>query len=128
MADSHLHAYVRTKLALTEPEPVIRPWDVDTWAELPDSRLPVQPSLDLLAGLHARWAELYSSVDGPGWERCFVHPDLAGRAGRPPAAWAQAFQADEQGRVRLARWLAVYIWHGQHHTAHILGLRQRKGW
>ncbi|WP_135229411.1 YfiT family bacillithiol transferase [Deinococcus fonticola] len=128
LPDSHLNAYVRMKLVLTEPEPTIKPWSEADWAGLPDSQGNIRPSLELLSGLHARWVSLYGSLSAPQWARCFVHPQLVAAQRETGAVWARAFNADEHGRVNLDQLLATYAWHGRHHTAHILKLRQRRGW
>lgn len=106
--DSHLNAFVRTKLALTEDEPVIKPYEETRWAELPDSRLDPASSLELLRGLHVRWAALLENLPESGWRRRFLHP--------------------VNGPTTLDAMLAYYAWHGQHHTAHLVNLRQRRGW
>lgn len=106
VADSHLNAYLRTKLALTEDEPTICPYDQDRFAALPDAALPVEPSLALLDGLHARWTALFRSLDEAGWARAFVHPE-------------------HRRRFTLDEILAHYAWHGRHHTAHV---RMAGGW
>jgi len=106
VADSHLNAYLRTKLALTEDGPTICPYDQDRFAALPDAALPVEPSLALLDGLHERWTTLFRNLDGDGWSRFFVHPEHGRR-----------FTLDEV--------LAHYAWHGRHHTAHV---RMAGGW
>jgi len=109
VADSHMNAYVRLRLALTEEEPVIKPYDEAKWAELVDARtLPVEISLDLLDNMHHRWVALYNSMSDADFARTFRHP--------------------ERGVVRQDTNLASYAWHGRHHTAHITGLRQRNGW
>lgn len=109
LADSHLNSYVRVKLALTEENPTIKPYDEATWAELPDSRGPVEPSLALLESLHERWVLLMKSFT--------------------PAEFARTFHHPQSGRdLSLAVTLGLYAWHGRHHTAHITGLRQRMGW
>jgi DinB superfamily len=108
--DSHLNAYTRFRLALTEPVPTIRPYFEDRWAELSDARTaPVEPSLALLDALHSRWVFLLRSLGPADWERRFLHP--------------------EHGREwTLDETLAMYAWHGAHHTAHITHLRDRMGW
>ncbi len=107
--DSHINSYTRFRLALTEQEPVIKPYDEKRWAELPDSRtLPVEMSLALLENLHARWVALLRSLSRADWKRCFRHPDL--------------------GLVSLENNAALYAWHGRHHVAHITALRSRMGW
>ncbi len=107
--DSHMNSYVRYRLALTEDEPVIKPYDEKQWAELADARsLPVEPSLVLLESLHARWVPLLRSLSENDWKRSFRHPEL--------------------GLVSLENNAALYGWHGRHHVAHITALRQRMGW
>jgi len=107
--DSHMNSYVRFRLALTEDEPVIKPYEESRWAELSDARgMPVEPSLDLLESLHARWVPLLRSLSAPEWKRSFRHPEL--------------------GPVRLEQNAALYAWHGRHHVGHITALRQRMGW
>ena len=107
--DSHMNSYVRFRLALTEEGPAIKPYHEDRWAELPDARTaPVELSLALLDALHARWVLLLRSLGPVDWERTFQHPEL--------------------GAMTLERNLALYAWHGRHHTAHVTGLRERMGW
>lgn len=107
--DSHLNAYTRYKLALTEDAPTIKPYDEARWAELPDSEGPIGPSLDLLDALHRRWVSLLGAMTEADWARTFVHPEH----GRP---------------LRLDWTLGLYAWHGRHHTAHVTALRRREGW
>lgn len=109
LPDSHMNAYIRTKLALTEDRPTIKPYDQDAWAGLPDGRLDVAVSLALLEALHARWVALLNSLDEAEWARVFIHPEY----GRP---------------YTLDGMLASYAWHGRHHTAQVLALRRRQGW
>jgi hypothetical protein len=109
VADSHTHAYLRLKLALTESAPRIPAYDPDSWATLPDSRLPVNVSLALLEALHARWVPLYESLDEAGFRRTFLHPE-------------------QDQPVTLDHQLQTYSWHSRHHVAHITALRRRKGW
>jgi hypothetical protein len=106
--DSHLNAYVRFKLALTEDEPAIRPYQEDRWARLPDSGSPIAVSLALLESLHERWVQLLSAMTPEEWARTYRHP--------------------ESGVHKLDALLAVYAWHGPHHVAHVTSLRQRQGW
>ncbi len=107
--DSHINSYVRYRLALTEDEPVIKPYEESRWAELPDARTaPVEVSLALLDNLHARWVPLLRSLTPAEWKRSFRHPDL--------------------GLVSLENNAALYAWHGRHHVAHITALRERMGW
>jgi uncharacterized damage-inducible protein DinB len=108
--DSHLNAYTRFKLALTEDEPTIKPYDEARWAELPDVRAaPVETSLTLLECLHRRWVLLLRELTAADFSRKFKHP--------------------EQGRtIELDEVLAMYAWHGRHHVAQITSLRDRMGW
>jgi hypothetical protein len=107
--ESHMNAYVRFKLALTEDEPTIKPYMEDRWANLPDVRsTPIEISLALLDSLHDRWVRLLRSLKAEDWKRTFRHPEL--------------------GIVSLEKNLALYSWHGQHHVAHITELRKRMGW
>ena len=108
VADSHANAYVRTKLALTEDSPTIKPYDQAAWARLSDSRLPVDGSLTMIGALHERWVTLLESLSDADFERGYVHP--------------------ENGRQSLATMLALYAWHSRHHTAHITNLRARQSW
>jgi uncharacterized damage-inducible protein DinB len=108
--DSHLNAYTRIKLALTEDEPLIKPYDQARWAELPDVRTtPVETSLTLLECLHRRWVLLLRELGPAEFGRRFRHP--------------------EHGRsIGLDEVLAMYAWHGRHHVAQITSLRTRMGW
>lgn len=109
IADSHMNAYIRTRLALTEDWPVIKPYDEKLWAELADSRkLPVEVSLEILHPLHRRWVALLQSLTPADWQRGYQHP--------------------ERGRTTLLQALALYEWHSRHHVAHIAELRKSKGW
>ncbi len=108
VADSHLNSYVRFKLALTEDEPAIKPYDEAAWAVLPDSRMPVDISLTLTWALHERWVALLESMTEKDFQKKFTHP--------------------ERGVQDLATTLALYDWHSRHHTAHITRLRARMGW
>ena len=76
LADSHMNAYVRTKLCLTEHEPTIKPYDQDSWVPLADSRLPVDSSLSIVEGVHARWTELWRSLAPSQFARVFHHPEI----------------------------------------------------
>jgi hypothetical protein len=109
VSDSHMNSYVRYRLALTEPEPTIKPYDEGAWADLADAKsAPVDLSLNLLESLHHRWVILLRSLDAEQWNRTFIHP--------------------ENGPSRLDVTAALYAWHGKHHLAHITGLRDRMGW
>ncbi len=107
--DSHMNAYVRFKLALTEDEPTIKPYAEDRWAQLGDTHTThVEVSLALLESLHTRWVSLLRSLRPEDWKRTFRHPEL--------------------GLVSLEKNLALYSWHGRHHVAHVTELRKRMGW
>jgi hypothetical protein len=107
--DSHLNAYVRLKLALTEDTPTIKPYDEGSWAKLPDSDVvPVETSLVLLEAVHARWVALLRSMRDEEFNRRYTHP--------------------ETGNHDLNYLVGMYAWHGAHHTAHITALRKEKGW
>jgi uncharacterized damage-inducible protein DinB len=107
--DSHLNAYVRFKLALTEDDPTIKPYAEDRWAELADTKLtPVEVSLTMLDSLHDRWMRLLRSLTPEDWKRTFRHPEL--------------------GSMTLEKTLALHAWHGRHHMAHITALREQNGW
>jgi hypothetical protein len=109
VADSHINAYVRMRLALTEDWPTIKPYEEAEWAKLEDARtLPVEVSLALLKSLHLRWVTLLESLTDADWARGYVHP--------------------ESGRETLETVAAIYNWHGRHHVAHVGGLRKRMGW
>ena len=110
LPDSHMNAYVRTKLALTEDEPTIKPYDEARWAELPDGKTsPIEPSLAILENLHKRWVLLLKSLSAADWSRKYGHPE-----------WTKPMSLDDT--------LALYAWHGKHHVAHITALRERNGW
>jgi hypothetical protein len=109
VADSHMHAYLRTKHALTEDVPTIKPYDEAMWAELPDTRLPLEPSLAVLEGVHRRWVALFDSLGADAWQRTYYHPESA-------AHWP------------IWKVAGLYAWHSRHHVAHITFLREREGW
>jgi len=107
--DSHMNAYIRFKLALTEDEPTIKPYMENLWAELGDTQAtPPEVSLTLLDQLHDRWGRLLRSIKPEQWKRNFRHPEMV--------------------IVSLEKNLAMYSWHGKHHVAHITELRKRMGW
>ena len=107
--DSHMNAYIRFKLALTEDEPTIKPYEQQLWADLDDTKsTPIEVSLTLLDSLHERWVQLLQSFTASDWKRTFRHPEL--------------------GLMNLEKTLALYAWHGRHHVAHITSLRSREGW
>jgi uncharacterized damage-inducible protein DinB len=107
--DSHLNAYVRHKLALTEAQPTIKTYDESLWAEQAEARSgPIEMSLALLEAVHRRW--------------------LANLRGLPASAFARTFNHPDRGLMTIDQLLALYAWHGKHHAAHITGLRRKKGW
>ena len=109
VADSHMQAYLRMRLALTEDWPTITPYNEKLWAELPDARtLPAEVSLEILAPLHRRWVAMLKAMPAKDWERGYQHP--------------------ERGRTTLLQAAALYEWHSRHHVAHIMELRKSRGW
>ncbi|SDE73366.1 YfiT family bacillithiol transferase [Terriglobus roseus] len=109
VADSHMNAYIRMKLALTENAPVIKTYEEALWAELSDGKnAPVEWSLQLLEALHARWVTMLRSLKDEQWQRTFAHP--------------------EHGPLNLQTAVLMYDWHSRHHLAHITSLREAKGW
>ncbi len=110
LADSHLNAYVRFKLALTEDFPTIKPYDENQWAAQPEARTAgLAPSLLLLEGLHLRWALMLRSMGSADWQKGFFHPDHG-------------------KNILLGETLAHYAWHGRHHLGHIKSLKKQMAW
>ena len=108
-ADSHMNAFIRMKLILTEDRPRLKPYDQERWAETADvAGVPVEPSLEIIRGLHERWVALLEQVPEGAWSRAAVHP--------------------ESGEVTLESLLATYAHHGENHVGHILQLRASRGW
>jgi len=108
--DSHLNAYVRFRLALTEDTPTVKPYDESAWAELADARTaPPELSLALLESLHGRWVILLRSLEPTDLARAYRHPEHG-------------------GTTTLAQTLGLYAWHGRHHTAQVTALRTARGW
>jgi hypothetical protein len=108
VADSHMNGFIRAKLALTETNPTIKPYDQDEWAKLPDMSLPIDVSLNLLDGIHERWTAVWRGVTPGQLTRTFQHPEI--------------------GALTLDQHLQLYSWHSRHHVAHITALRKREGW
>jgi hypothetical protein len=109
VADSHMNSFIRFRLALTEEEPTVRPYDQAAWGELADAHTaPIEWSLSMIDGLHSRWVVLLKAMGDGGFSRTFRHPEI--------------------GVIPLSTNLALYAWHGRHHAAHITGLRERNGW
>ena len=109
IADSHMHAFLRIRLALTQENPTIVPYDEKAWAQLHDSlTAPVEWSLELIETLHARWVMMLQVLTAADWKRTFVHP--------------------ERGPQTIERTTLLYAWHSRHHVAHITHLRAERGW
>ena len=108
IADSHMNAFIRMRLALTEDWPTIKPYDEKAWATLHDSVAPVEWSLELIEALHARWVMMLQALTEEQWARGFNHP--------------------ENGPTRVEEATLLYAWHSRHHVAHITHLREAEGW
>jgi uncharacterized damage-inducible protein DinB len=110
VADSHMNAYMRFKLALTEDNPVIKTYDEAAWANLSDTQnLPVNISLTLLHALHLRWLEILENLNEEDWGKTIFHPE-------------------HKRTITLWKLLEMYAWHGKHHVAHITNFKERMGW
>ena len=110
VADSHMNAYIRFKLGLTENNPTIKPYNEEAWAKMKDTAvIPINVSLTLLHALHVRWMEVLKEIKEEEWERTVVHPEH----GKQMTLW---------------HLLGMYAWHGRHHIAHVTALRERMGW
>ncbi len=109
LPDSHMNSFIRFKLTLTEKQPIIKSYDEKLWAKLPDTiNTPVSVSLDLFEALQKRFAALLRAVPLDDFKKTFIHPEL--------------------GLVALERNIGVYAWHGKHHVAQIISLRNRMNW
>jgi len=108
LPDSHMNAYIRFKLGLTEESPKVKTYEEKLWAELPDSQSSVDVSLDLLDALHYRWVVLLRSMNEAQFARTVTHPD--------------------HGKITLRKLLALYTWHGNHHLTHITNALTNRGW
>lgn len=110
VADSHMHAYLRWKSALAEDSPVVKPYDEGVWARMPDvQRVPIETSLDLLHSVHQRLVSVMHSMSDADFNRGYFH-------------------TEHRREFPLHEVLAMYAWHGKHHTAHVTALRGRNGW
>ncbi|UZR99352.1 YfiT family bacillithiol transferase [Chondrinema litorale] len=108
-SDSHMNSLIRFKWALTEDKPTIKAYYEDRWAELADSKIPIEPALSLMDGLHDRWVVLLKSLTDEDLNKKYIHP--------------------EHGKeIRLDNTIAMYAWHCNHHLAHITELKKREGW
>ena len=99
LPDSHMNAFIRMKLALTEDAPLVKAYDEDAWAKLADARMPIAPSVTLLTALHQRWVSLLESMTAGDFSRTVTHP--------------------EHGPITVDFLLALYAWHGPHHVGHV---------
>lgn len=108
LADSHINAFIRVKLLLTENKPDVTAYDEKKWAELRDNQLPIEVSLNIIRGVHKRWVRVLEFVSEDEWQKTLNHP--------------------ENGVMDLKLLTAHYAWHGNHHLAHITTLKERKNW
>lgn len=110
VADSHMNAFIRFKLGLTEDNPTIKPYIQSAWGETADvTAVPVNLSITLLHALHNRWYELLKTIKDDEWERTIYHPE-------------------QERKITLWELLLIYAWHGKHHAAHVTNLREQMGW
>ena len=110
VADSHMNAFIRFKLGLTEDNPTIKPYIQSAWGETADvTAVPVNLSITLLHSLHHRWYELLKTMKDEQWERTIYHPE-------------------QERKITLWELLLIYAWHGKHHAAHVTNLREQMGW
>jgi len=110
IADSHINAYTRFKLGLTEDNPIVKPYNQEAWADLSDTKnLPVNVSVTLLHALHARWVQILEDITESQWQRTVYHPER---------------------KIKITLWelLKSYAWHSRHHVAHINNFRKRMNW
>ena len=110
IADSHMNAFIRFKLGLTEENPTIKPYNQDAWVNLNDTKIvPINVSITLVHALHARWAALLNGISSTDLERTVFHPE-------------------QKKEITLWHMLGLYAWHGKHHVKHITALRERMKW
>ena len=110
VADSHMNAYIRFKLGLTEDKPVIKPYEEAAWAEMADTKnLPINISLTLLHSLHIRWYEILKNMSADEFKKTIYHPE-------------------QKKEISLWELLGMYAWHGRHHVAHITSLCEKEKW
>lgn len=109
-AESHMNCFIRIKWALTENNPVIKAYDENLWSELPDNlKMPIEPTLNLLEGLHFRIAYILKNLSETDLEKSFIHPE-------------------NNSEIKLKQIIGLYAWHGNHHLAHITTLKKHKNW
>jgi uncharacterized damage-inducible protein DinB len=110
VADSHMNAFIRFKLGLTEDNPTIKPYIQSAWGDTADvTAVPVNLSITLLHSLHHRWYELLKTITDEQWERTIYHPE-------------------QERKITIWELLLIYAWHGKHHAAHVTNLREQMGW
>ena len=110
VADSHMNAFIRFKLGLTEDNPTIKPYIQSAWGDTADvTAVPVNLSITLLHSLHHRWYELLKTITDEQWDRTIFHPE-------------------QERKITLWELLLIYAWHGKHHAAHVTNLREQMGW
>lgn len=110
VADSHMNAYTRFKLGLTEDKPMVKAYDEKAWAEMTDTKnIPINISITLLYALHSRWYEVLKNIAEDEWNRIVIH-------------------SEHKKEMSLWFLLGMYAWHSRHHVAHIVKLRERMGW
>ena len=110
VADSHMNAFIRFKLGLTEENPTIKTYNQDAWVNLNDTKIvPINVSITLVHALHARWAALLNGISSADLERTVFHPE-------------------QKKEITLWHMLGLYAWHGKHHVKHITALRERMKW
>ena len=110
IADSHMNSFIRFKLALTEDNPTIKPYDENAWSEMADvQKEPINVSITLIYALHKRWLTLLQNMSDADFEKTLFNPQ-------------------RRGQLTLWEMLGIYAWHGKHHVAHIKTLKENKGW
>ena len=106
LADSHMNAYIRIKLALTEEKPIIKPYEEKLWAEMDDAKnIPIDISLSILEPLHIRWVWMLKKISGSELDRTVFHPE-------------------SKREMSVKFLIALYAWHGKHHTPHVTELKK----
>ncbi|MBC5841110.1 putative metal-dependent hydrolase [Flavobacterium sp. F-380] len=109
-ADSHMNSFIRLKLAITENEPTIKPFDESKWAELADAKtMSIAPSLQMIEGIHERWTVALKNLTEEQYNCKFIHPD-------------------HENKIRLDEYIGMYAWHSNHHLAHITSTKRRNNW
>ncbi len=109
LADSHINSFTRFKLALTEDTPTIRPYDQDAWVAGSDGKMPIDVSLLILEGIHARLSHILENMSTEEYNRLLHHPEM-------------------KKNLSLAHMTVLYGWHSDHHLHQILEMKKRNGW